>query len=290
VGEIRPGDHAAFPFTTCEEQEQVIGQFLRDGLDALEKVIYLSDAPGRPLPGLADRHDLGHLAQTGQLRVIPRAQACLNDGRFDPDRMLRVIGEEIALAAGQRYDAVRLSADMSWALSERGGYPLMLACETRFDDTMTPGSPITAVCQLDRRRCRADQVGALTDAHRIRVVPDPEFDDGILRITRTYSPDGLRLAGEVDARRHAAFLAALIAISSTRDSVHVDFAEVRFMDLATLRLLVTHTLDALDGSSLVLDNLPPDVDDLIQTLGWRNFPGLVRGRPMRPSPGGPAGR
>ncbi|MDN3358655.1 MEDS domain-containing protein [Actinomadura sp. DC4] len=282
VSQIRPGDHAAFSFTTAEEQAQVIGPFLHDGLDARHKVIYISGGGPRQLPGLAGRCDADRLAGTGQLRVIPRGAACLTRGRFDPDRMLMVIGREISLAAEQGYAAVRLTADMSWVLGQPGGYPLMLASEAGFDAAITPGAEIMAICQLDRARCAPEHLSALNDTHRIRVTPNPEFDDGVLRITRTHTPVGLRLSGELDAARHPPFVAALTALGEANTDIHLDFTDVRFLDLATLTLLVTHALRTQPGHGLVLDHLPPDVVRLIESLGWRQFPGLANGRPRHP--------
>jgi hypothetical protein len=36
------------------------------------------------------------------------------------------------------------------------------------------------------------------------------------------------------------------------------------------------------GHTLVLDNLPPDVAGLIQTIGWNHLPGLTQGQSRRP--------
>jgi anti-anti-sigma regulatory factor len=277
VGEIRPGDHAAFPFATAAEQAQVIGPFVQDGLAARQKVIYVGETGHRRLPGLGGRADADRFVHSGQLRVIPSGAVCLSQGRLDPDRMLAVIGREIAEAAEQGYPAVRFTADMSWALLQPDAYPLILACEARFTEAIADET-VMAICQLDRSRCPADQVRALTGTHRLRVTADPEFDDGVLRITRSHAPDGLRLAGELDTARQEPLLAALTAIDRGTTDAHLDFAEVRFLDLGILSLLVTYALRTSPGRRLVLDNLPPDVAGLIQTLGWRHLPGLVRGR------------
>jgi anti-anti-sigma regulatory factor len=282
VGEIRPGDHAAFSFTTAAEQAQVIGPFLHDGLDARQKVIYISGGGPRQLPGLGDRPDADHCAGTGQLRVIPRDVACLSRGRFDPDRMLTVITHEISQATEQGYPAVRLTADMSWVLDQPGGYTLMLASEAGFDEAFTPGTKIMAICQLDRNRCAPDQLSALNDSHRIRVTANPEFYDGVLRITRSHAPHGLRLSGELDAARHRPFMAALAGLGEVGTEIHLDFTDVRFLDLGTLNLLVTHAMCTPPRPVLVLDHLPPDVARLIQALGWHHFPGLTRGSPRPP--------
>jgi ABC-type transporter Mla MlaB component len=282
VGEIRPGDHAAFPFATAAEQAQVIGPFLHDGLAARQKVIYVGETGHRRLPGLVGRPDADRFARTGQLRVIPSGAVCLPRGRFDPDRMLAVIGREITEAAEQGYPAVRLTADMSWAFRQPEAYPLMLACEARFAEATAAETAVMAICQLDRSRCPADQLRALTGTHRLQVTANPEFDDGVLRITRSHAPDGLRLAGELDTARQAPLLTALTSLGRATTDAHLDFAEVRFLDLGILSLLVTYALRTSPSRRLVLDNLPPDVAGLIQTLGWRHLPGLARGRSRRP--------
>jgi ABC-type transporter Mla MlaB component len=108
------------------------------------------------------------------------------------------------------------------------------------------------------------------------------FDDGVLRITRSHAPDGLRLAGELDTARQEPLLTALTSIGGATADAHLDFAEVRFLDLGILSLLVTYALRTSPGRRLVLDNLPPDVAGLIQTLGWHHLPGLARGRSRLP--------
>jgi DcmR-like sensory protein/STAS domain-containing protein len=281
VGDIRPGDHAAFPFATAEEQAQVIGPFLHDGLASREKVIYVGGADPARLPGLV-RPDAHRLAGTGQLRVITSGTACRTDGRFDVERMIAVLGREITEAAGQGYPAVRVTTDMSWLLGRPDGYPLLLACETRFAEAIAPEPAVMAICQLDRSRSPAGQLCALARNHRTRVTANPEFDDGVLRITRSHAPDGLRLAGELDMARQRPFLSALDSVGRPGGEVHLDFADVRFLDLGILSLLVTHALRASPDRRLVLDDLPPDVAGLIQTLGWHHLPGLVRGRRRPP--------
>jgi anti-anti-sigma regulatory factor len=281
VGEVRPGDHAAFPFATAAEQAQVIGSFLRDGLALNHKVIYVSDAAPRGLPGLGARCDADRLAAAGQLRIIPKGLACLTRGRFDLDRMVAMVGREVVTATEQGYDAVRLTADLTWVLGTPGGYPLLTACEAAFEEAIGPDAAIMAICQLDRGLCPADQVHGLTGAHRVRVTADPEYDDGVLRITRSHFPPGLRLAGELDAAREKPFLDALASAGEAASELHLDFTGVRFLDLGTLRLLVTHALRTSPERRLVLDNLPPDVAGLIETIGWHHLPGLSRGSSRR---------
>jgi anti-anti-sigma regulatory factor len=280
VGEMRPGDHAAFSFTVEEQQARVIAPFVRDGLQARHKVIYVNAGDAGGLPGLHSSADVDRAAATGQLRLIPQTAVCLTRGRFDPDRMRTVVGQEIIEAIEHGYPAVRLTADMSWVLDggDPDGVHRLLASEASFDEAMEHGLALMAICRLNASRCPPDQLSALTDVHPLRVTPDPEFDDGVLRIVRSHAPTGLRLVGELDAVRHGPFVAALTSLGERNADIHLDFAGVRFVDLATLNLLVTHAMRMHPGGAMVLDNLPPDAADVIETLGWRYLPGLTRGR------------
>jgi anti-anti-sigma regulatory factor len=282
VGAMRPGDHAAFCFATPEEQAQVIGAFLNDGLNARQKVIYLGRAGPRQLPGLHGQPDADQAAATGRLRIIPQDVAWLTRGNFDLDRLYTLVGSEIAAAGEQGYPAVRVTGDMSWLLSEPGGFPTMLACEAGFDEAIRPDDPVIALCQYDRNRCPPDQLSMLTHTHQLQVTANPEYDDGVLRIMRSNDSHGLQLAGELDAARHHPFMTALTSLGTTKTTIHLDFTDVRFVDLGTLRLLVTYAPRISPGCALVLDNLPPDVTAIIQTLGWHHFPRLIQGH-SRPS-------
>jgi anti-anti-sigma regulatory factor len=281
VGEMRPGDHAAFSFTTEHQQAQVIGPFVRAGLNLGDKVIYVTAAGTERLPGLRGGADVERSAATGRLRLIPQTALRGAGGRFDPALMRALVTEEIVDAMRRGHRAVRLTADMSWVLTDPDGLTRLLASEAGFEEAIEHHVPLMAICQLNADRCPPDRLGALTEVHPILVTPDPEFDDGVLRVIRRYDPGGLRLSGEIDAARHQPLLAALASLGEEDGAIHLDFAAVRFVDLATLSLLVTYAARLRTGRTIVLDDLPPDAADLIETLGWRHLPGLTRGRSRR---------
>lgn len=103
-------------------------------------------------------------------------------------------------------------------------------------------------------------------------------DDRMLRITRTVDPPGLRLEGELDATRHSDVNDALSSLSSLSSEVRLDLARLSFIDLGALSLLTSFVERRGSGIRLVLDNLSPDVENLIETVGWERLPGLVQGR------------
>ncbi|WP_329522124.1 MEDS domain-containing protein [Spirillospora sp. NBC_01491] len=293
VSDIRPGDHGWLAYTGLEERDRVIGIFVGEGLETGEKVVYVSDRPAGRLPGLGGRppDELDELARSGRLRVIPRRAACLDrSGGFEPAKMLDTLAREVGEAFGQGLRAVRLTTDHSRLLNEPGrpGLARMLGCEHRLGEAVSPSTMVKAICQVDRQACRPDELTALRDTHEVLVEVNPEFDDGVLKIVRTFDPVGLRVEGELDAARHAVFSDRLAQVSAGRGGVHLDFSRLGFIDLGCLNLLAHHAIALPRGQALVLDNLPPDVETVIELVGWHRLPGLARGRDRVPAEEGAA--
>lgn len=105
-----------------------------------------------------------------------------------------------------------------------------------------------------------------------------EPGERILRITRITDPPGLRLDGELDATRHEDVTEALSSLVAESGDIRLDLAGLRFIDLGALSLLTGFVGRRADGTRLVLDNLTPDVEKLIETVGWERLPGLDQGR------------
>ncbi|WP_425550964.1 MEDS domain-containing protein [Actinoallomurus oryzae] len=125
----------------------------------------LRPSDASPPPGLlapAARH--GDSSE-GSLPRLPRRSGVLwlSPGRFDSDRMFAVIGREVTEAAEQGYPAVRLTADMSWALRRPGAYPLMPACEARFTQAIAAETAVMAISPCARRALCSQRGLALPD-------------------------------------------------------------------------------------------------------------------------------
>jgi anti-anti-sigma regulatory factor len=283
VSAVRPGDHAWLAYSGAEERDRVIGAFVDEGLDHDEKVVYVTDTPVEELPGMRmrTRLDLHAFTRSRQLRVIPREQACLDPGGgFSPERMLETFAREAEQTFDQGFRAVRITTDYSWVMNAPGRSDLaqMLGCEHRFGQDVSPSTMAMAICQVARRACRADELAALRDTHEVLVEVDPEFDDGILRIVRTFDPHGLRVEGELDAARHTVFADRLGRVARNRRPVHLDFSRLDFIDLGGLHLLARQANAPGGERTLVLDELAPYVENVIETVGWHRLPGIVRGR------------
>src|SRR4051794_3825932 len=206
VGALLPGDHAWFSYVSREEQEHVVGAFLRDGLTSSDKVVYITDDDPHDLPGLRTRYKLdpGVYLRSGQLAILSRADTCLTRGVFDPARMAAAVRDVLASADQELFRGVRVTADMTWAFRQ-SGRDSVLDCEARVDAAISPSTMAMAICQIDARSCTYDELTAVKERHEVLVGADPYFDDGVLTITPTFRPRGLRLAGELDGARHTVF-------------------------------------------------------------------------------------
>jgi anti-anti-sigma regulatory factor len=278
VRDLLPGDHAWLPFDSDEEQGHVIGSWVQDGLRIRDKVIYVIDAEPWELPGLYGQ-DLRDEVRQGLLTLIPIGDACLTAGMFDHDKMLDTLGDEITKAEEQEFRGIRVTSEMSWAMQQPFGDIRVDLCEQEFGERVSPSVSVTAICQTDRRRCGPEQLELLSGHHEVRVIPNPDFDDPVLSITKTYSPLGLHLRGELDGARHRPFAEALNNVAANGEPVHLDLSELSFMSLGALQEMTDYVRRHGRHSRIVLDHAPDHVQSLFEVVGEHRLPGVELGEP-----------
>ena len=99
--------------------------------------------------------------------------------------------------------------------------------------------------------------------------PVADYADGLVRITRTAAPRGLRLTGEVDLSNHEALGRVLAARAATGEGdVHVDVSALTFVDVQGLRTLVRAAAGLRGGRRLVLDRPRPAMRRILRITGW----------------------
>jgi anti-anti-sigma factor len=105
------------------------------------------------------------------------------------------------------------------------------------------------------------------------------YDDGVLRITRSGRPPVVTLAGEIDEATYPGLMIALGQVADGQSEVHFDLGGVEYCDLAGLRAIVCVTGADRDGHGgwrrVVLHQLSPELQTVLQIIGWDSTPGLV---------------
>lgn len=107
---------------------------------------------------------------------------------------------------------------------------------------------------------------------------DGTYDDGVLRIVSTTSPDGLVLAGEIDESTYPALVTALdrLTIANGTGRLHIDLSGVEFCDAAGLHAMVRLAARAgCGGRAVVLHAPPAALRAMLRIVGWEDLPGLV---------------
>jgi anti-anti-sigma factor len=215
-----------------------------------------------------------HLAR-GQLVIETAMDLYVPGGEFDPDRTADALLAAVVSARAEGYRALRLTAEMGWAVRGLPGSEHLLEFEGRLRGVLAAGSAM-AICQYDRNVFHPAALENVTRVHQAPVTVDAEFDDGVLRITRTFQPPGLRIEGEVDATTAGELARALAAAAGRGDGdVHVDLSCLEFIDLGGLRALVAAAAGLEGLRSLVLRGVRPHLRRLIRLVGWEDTPGLV---------------
>jgi hypothetical protein len=167
VARMKPGDHYCGIYRTDEDQRAIIIDFVREGVSRNEKMFYLVNL--QTAEQLRDTLakagiEVDRLIETGQLVIMTAKEAYLREGQFDPDKMIKLLGEETDKALAEGYTAMRATGEMTWALAGEPGSERLVEYESRLNHFF-PHSKCYAVCQYDRRRFDSEMLLDILHTH-----------------------------------------------------------------------------------------------------------------------------
>jgi signal transduction histidine kinase len=151
---LHAGDHICCLYETDEEHRWLVSTFLRHGLERYDKTLYIVDGhtADELLACLREESvQVDRFLQSGQLSVLTSDDSYVQNGVFEPERMIALLQSEMRRAADEGYRALRVCGEMSWALRGLPGCERLIEYEARLN-TFFPGSRCLALCQYDRRR------------------------------------------------------------------------------------------------------------------------------------------
>ncbi|GAA2597520.1 MEDS domain-containing protein [Actinomadura fulvescens] len=282
VGGMKFGDHLCLACDNDAERHAVLLAYIRDGLRARHKVVYLAGERRpdetlarlvRAAPGPDEAAVLAGAAQTGQLTIRPVVEAFLATGRFDPGASVALLGAEIDQALAQGYAGARITGDNSFALRGSGRFGTFEdGCRRTFG---APGVRAMAICQYDRRWFDDEQLRRLEACHDGRVGVDDVYADGVLTITPTFTPPGLRLAGAVDESTLPAVRRALRRVGGRGSHLCLDLSALEFCDMEGLQVLVGASQSGTGmDRQVVLRGVPPFLGLMMRIFEWETMPGV----------------
>ena len=142
--------------------------FIAHGLRAQERCLYggySEDALGRFRDQLGrEGIDVSAVEAAGALILLTKETAHLVDGRFDSERMLRMLNEAIEDALDAGYTAFRCCGDMTWLLDDTPGASQVMEYEALVTALFKNARGI-AMCQYDRRRFTREAIDDAIAVH-----------------------------------------------------------------------------------------------------------------------------
>lgn len=273
AGELTPGDHVCWQFDSDEDYATVLAGAVATGTARGERVLSLSgDVPVDWLRGaVADRGlPTEALIETGQLVLDDARSALDRTGGFDGE----ALADGYRLAADQAvadgYTALRVMADMGWAL---GGLvtPRQLVHYELCANRLIADLPMVALCGYDTRSAPPEAAAQVCAVHPACA------HDGATAFSVLTTPDGsFALSGEIDLACAPAWRGVLDALTAASEGqLTLDTGGLGFIDLTGLRALVATAEElAAHGGWVLLRSPPPTmrrcmaVLDLPENLRW----------------------
>ncbi len=169
---LRPGDHLCCIYETEEEHRQVITPFLIKGLKQHEKILYIVDIHSAEsiLKYLRKEGiNVHYYLNCEQLVILSGHESYVQQGAFDPDKMITLLKSETEKAIAQGYNALRVTGEMTWALRGLPGSERLIEYEIKLNEFL-PGSSCLAICQYNRWQFDSSLLVEILRTHPIAII------------------------------------------------------------------------------------------------------------------------
>ena len=274
ITELTVDDHACLTFGEAEELFDVTAAFVRDGLDAGLKVMWLSDAgPGPVVTELSRRGIKAEPAMdAGQMTAAGCEGLLLTGQVFSADAAIGWLTRELASSRELGFPGLRVAVDMSWALRPVSGIEQLPQFEEGIAAALA-GTTASVLCQYDRDRFDPVTLASVAACHTRSVATATYHADAVLRICRQYAPPGIRIAGEIDYKAEEPLALALAEAVRLGGDITVNMGALAFIDAFCARM-IADTAKMLAESRTVTLQCVPEVAAGFARLGLDSLPGV----------------
>ena len=249
VTELGAEDHACLTFGESEELFDLTAAFVRDGLAAGLKVVWVSDAgPGLAAGELGRRGVAVEAAMaSGQMTAAGCEGRLLSGQSFRAESAVSWLAGELASSGMQGFPGLRVALDMSWALRPLAGIEELPKFEEGIAAALD-GSTAAVLCQYDRERFDPVTLASVAGFHTRAVAAATYYGDALLRICRQYAPPGIRIAGELDFQAGEPLGLALSEAIRMGGDIMISMSALAFVD-ARCTLMIADAARAMASQS-----------------------------------------
>ncbi|MFO0753110.1 MAG: MEDS domain-containing protein [Thermodesulfovibrionales bacterium] len=170
-GKLSLHEHLCLLYETPEEQAEAVIPFLQAGLEKGEKCLYVADDAALPDILEAFRRggiDTEQALASGRLTVVSKHAVYLENGRFDPDSVVRSLEKAVETAKADGFPALRVAAEMTWVLGGEAGTERLMEYEAKLNNHL-PHLALTGLCQYRRSRFSPEIVRDVVYTHPLVV-------------------------------------------------------------------------------------------------------------------------
>jgi anti-anti-sigma regulatory factor len=267
--------HACLTFGEAEELFDLTAAFVRDGLAAGLKVMWLSDgSPALAAAELAKRGIPAEPAMAGGQLTAARPEGRLLSGQaFRADAAVGWLAGQVESASREGFPGLRVAMDMSWALRPVAGVEELPQFEEGIAAALA-GSTAAVLCQYDRDRFDPVTLALVAGAHTLSVAAATYYAGPLLRICRQYAPPGIRIAGELDFQSEEPLALALAEAVRFDGDIMVNMSALAFADARCTRMIADAARAIIASSHAVTLRCLPEVAAGFARLGLPGVPGI----------------
>jgi len=255
MSDLRPGDHVCCFYETAEKQRAVLMPFLREGLERGEKVVYILDV-SRVEAILAylrrDGVDIEPYLARGQMAFLTRDETYMQEGVFDPDKMIALLQAQTDQALAEGYPALRVTGETGWALRGLPGSERLIEYEAKVNESFT-SSKCVALCQYDWRAFGPQLLMDVLSTHPIAVVNAMLYDNFYYMSPATalgYHASATQLRHWANSLAERGPVEAAVVRSVERQMERQNVYHLTFRELTILRLVAIGKSDSQIATAL----------------------------------------
>lgn len=275
VTELGAEDHACLTFGESEELFDLTAAFVRDGLAAGLKVVWLSDVGPRLAAGELGRRGVAvePAMARGQMTAANWEGRLLSGQAFRADEAVGWVAAELQTCRRQGFPGLRVALDMSWALRPVAGIEELPEFEEGIAAALE-GSTAAVLCQYDRERFDPVTLASVAGFHTRAVAAATYHADALLRICRQYAPPGIRIAGELDFQAWEPLGLALAEAVRLGGDIMFNLSALAFIDARCTMTIADAARTIASLSRKVTLRCQPEIAAAFARIGLEEIPGI----------------
>ncbi len=163
---IEPGDHMVILYEDERDVTEYLVAYIRASLARGERCIYITgDANTCAVLNRLQESAGFDVIHSGQLVVLDRRDAYSQQDKFDPDRMIELIGEFLEQALDDGYSGLSITGEISWVLDYADGNDLIIEYEWKLNERVFNQYPVSALCRYNLTRFSDEMIMNIIQLH-----------------------------------------------------------------------------------------------------------------------------